>query len=165
MIKKILVGASICLTLAACSEESKTENKTVPLTAQDVTNTSVCSGRKPVNTSLYSNRWAAKFRYNNGAKVTQVLDFNYGRLTITAYQEFKGKRDEISVASRISDNNQDTFRVQDTDSASNTITAGGESFYYALSVSTNKLLRYSFEGPCLVFTASDGKTVFVPSTL
>lgn len=162
MIKKIILGVSLCLTLAACSEETKKEEKVVPLKPQNVTNTSACYGWTPVNTNLYSNKWATKARYNNGAVVTQVLDFNHGSLEMKVYAEFKGKTEDLSLYSRISERQVNSFRTDDTDAASGTITARGESFYFAFSI-PRTTFTYSFQGPCLVFGSGESKTVFVPN--
>lgn len=162
MIKKIILGVSLCLTLAACSEETKKEETVVPLTPQYVTNTSACYGHTPVNTNLYSNKWAAKARYNNGAFVTQVLDFNRSSLDMTIYAEFKGKAKDLSLYSRISEQEISSFRTDDTDTASGTITSGGESFYFAFSIARTTF-SYSFQGPCLVFGSGASRTIFVPS--
>lgn len=162
MLKKIILGSALSLILVGCSDkdgETTTEPRSLP--QQEVTDTSRCRGRTPVDTNLYSSKWTSKTRFSNGGSIDKVFDFNRRSLVLKGVGRFNGKSDIIEVRSDMTEATATSFKVNGSALAHSTLRHRDELFTFRLQLPKGRF-DYSFEGPCLVLGTGPSKLVLVP---
>jgi len=162
MIKKVILAASLCLSLAACSD-SKSGDKppSTDLTTEEVTNKSMCSGRTPVDTNLYSNQWVTKTQVSNGVVLTQVYDFNHDRAIVTFSAEYKDQFKKLRTYADFEDRGYNTLALGGSEEISDSIQVDGKPFRFSLAFSAFTV-NYKFLGPCLVLSDSKNRLTLAP---
>ena len=160
MIKNLILGASIILAFTACTDKDSGGGNAPMVTSETITNTSRCGGRTPVNTNLYSNKWISQMRVSNGVVLSQVLDFNHGRVVAALYAEYQDQKAKLKVYSDIQDQGR-SVTFSESETAQTDIMVDGRPFNLSFNFTANTA-RYKFAGSCLLLQRGSEVTTFVP---